>query len=433
MTRDLIDLSGAAILVVDDMPANLEMLRMILEDQAYRVRTASDGDQALASAAQAPPDLVLLDIMMPGLDGFETCRRLKAIPATAEVPVIFVTAKTDVQDVVAGFQAGAVDFITKPIKREEVQIRVRNHLQIRAMFDKIATQAAQLAESNEKLLAEIKEREHVQEELRNAKEVATAVIHNIGNVINSVNVSTHTMLQNLDHSKLDFLHRVNELLEIHQDELGAFLTHDPRGRLIPKFYAEIAKTLESQHRALNMEVLELLKHIDLIKEVSIAQQSFARHHLSQSEAAVRDLLDDTLKLLLEFGQGKLIQVRLDLGDVGEVRVPRVKMAHVFMNLVKNAKEALADNPPDNRRLAIEGRSLDDGRIELSFSDNGPGIAPEDAMKVFSYGFTTKMEGHGFGLAYCAEVLHELGGELELENPVFDRGVTFSMRLPKSAI
>jgi len=122
------------ILVVDDTPANLSLLSSLLKDQ-YRIKVASNGFKALELAFAAPPDLVLLDIMMPGMDGYEVCRRLKASEATCQIPVIFLTAKVEIEDEELGFSVGAVDFIHKPISPPIVAARVKTHLEIKSLYD----------------------------------------------------------------------------------------------------------------------------------------------------------------------------------------------------------------------------------------------------------------------------------------------------------
>ncbi len=142
------------VLVVDDTPANLSLLANLLKEQ-YRVKLANSGAKALELAAAAPPDLVLLDIMMPEMDGYEVCRRLKAVEATRLVPVIFLTAKTEVEDEELGFSVGAVDFIHKPISPPIVAARVKTHLEIKSWQDFLRDQNAWLQKQVEKRLSEI--------------------------------------------------------------------------------------------------------------------------------------------------------------------------------------------------------------------------------------------------------------------------------------
>ncbi|MGG6238367.1 response regulator [Nodosilinea sp. AN01ver1] len=151
--------STATILVVDDTPTNLEVLFDFLSNAGFKVLFAEDGESALEKAHYAAPDLILLDILMPGMDGFETCRRLKASPLTAAIPVIFLTALTDTSDKVKGFALGAVDFITKPLQYEEVLARVKTHLRLQALTQ-------QLQDQNARLEREVQERTQAEAALR---------------------------------------------------------------------------------------------------------------------------------------------------------------------------------------------------------------------------------------------------------------------------
>ena len=140
MNRPKIDLRSSKILIVDDVPANLDVLSQALEAAEYNVLVATDGEMAIKVAHQSQPDLVLLDVMMPGIDGFETCRRLKADDQTQDIPVIFLTARDELEGVLEGFYAGGVDYVSKPFQKEEVLIRIRTHLE----RDRLARDLVQL-------------------------------------------------------------------------------------------------------------------------------------------------------------------------------------------------------------------------------------------------------------------------------------------------
>ncbi|HJP30093.1 MAG TPA: response regulator [Candidatus Latescibacteria bacterium] len=146
-----LDLKGCKILVTDDVPANLDVLFQALDGEGYNVHVASDGVTSLEVATHSHPDLILLDVMMPGIDGYETCRRLKADPALRGIPVIFLTARDDLEGIVEGFTAGGEDYVTKPFKKEEVLARIRTHLE-RALL------ARQLNELNAHLEQKVEER-----------------------------------------------------------------------------------------------------------------------------------------------------------------------------------------------------------------------------------------------------------------------------------
>jgi PAS domain S-box-containing protein len=146
------DLIGMKILVVDDTPANIDVLRRILGEEGFEISIAMNGETALNLAGKIRPDLILLDVMMPGIDGFETCEKLKINPDTKAIPVIFVTAKTELEDIVRGFQVGSVDYIAKPFKREEVLSRVNSHLKIVRLIKDKESLNKKLQQQNDELI-----------------------------------------------------------------------------------------------------------------------------------------------------------------------------------------------------------------------------------------------------------------------------------------
>ncbi|MBC8230102.1 sigma-54-dependent Fis family transcriptional regulator [bacterium] len=161
---------GATILIVDDIPANLNLLSGILAPEGYEILGATSGERALRSAARALPDLILLDIVMPGIDGFETCRRLKANPKTANIPVIFITVKDEVEDIVTGFQVGGVDYLTKSYRKEELLARVKTHLKIAQLTKALSQRNAELTQEIAKREQEEKARQQAEDALLKADE-----------------------------------------------------------------------------------------------------------------------------------------------------------------------------------------------------------------------------------------------------------------------
>jgi DNA-binding NtrC family response regulator len=156
------------ILLVDDNPVNLKVLSDTLSPAGYHLLAAPGGEAALRVAARARPDLILLDMVMPGLDGLETCRRLKADPETSRIPVLFISAKNETESVVNGFQAGGIDYILKPFRAEEVLARVETHLRARRLTDELREKNAELTAANERLRQEIRRREQAEDALQTA-------------------------------------------------------------------------------------------------------------------------------------------------------------------------------------------------------------------------------------------------------------------------
>lgn len=161
------------VLMVDDNPTNLQVLQATLEGRGYRLLAARDGASALAVTTKAEPDLILLDIMMPEMDGYEVCRRLKADPLTFEIPVIFLSALTQTEDKVKGLELGAVDYITKPFQPEEVIARVNTHLTLRCLQQQLSIANAELTELNENLEKKVEKRS--QELLRSRDSIIFAM------------------------------------------------------------------------------------------------------------------------------------------------------------------------------------------------------------------------------------------------------------------
>lgn len=161
------DLNNCKILVVDDTPANIQVLGPLLKQQNYQVFVAQNGLQALSTAAKVIPDLILLDIMMPGIDGFETCRRLKEAPNCQDIPVIFLSAKNQTEDVVKGFELGGVDYITKPFNPAELTVRIKTHLELKKTREHLIEARNQLAKENE-----------IERALRLKTEIFSKAVHN---------------------------------------------------------------------------------------------------------------------------------------------------------------------------------------------------------------------------------------------------------------
>jgi diguanylate cyclase (GGDEF)-like protein len=158
--------SDTTILIVDDTPENLRLMAKILEPEGYIVRKALNGRMALQSAFRTPPDIILLDINMPQMSGYEVCQELKAVPATAQVPIIFISALDHIQDKVQAFETGGSDYITKPFQHQEVIMRVKNQLLIRQQYHELERQKQQLLEKTLQLEYEIQERQKAESAVR---------------------------------------------------------------------------------------------------------------------------------------------------------------------------------------------------------------------------------------------------------------------------
>ena len=260
-------------------------------------------------------------------------------------------------------------------------------------------------------------------------EVATGVLHNVGNVLNSVNVSATLVREALQSSEVSSLVRVAGLLRSQTGDLANYLTTDPKGKLIPGFVIQLAEQLARDHAVLQAEHEQLARNVEHIKEIVAMQQDYARVSGALEKVSIADVVNDALQInsggLVRHG----VEVVRQFADVPLVVVDKHKVMQIIVNLIHNAKYALDDADRAGRRLTL-GILLGEGNwIRVSVTDNGVGIPPENLTRIFSHGFTTRRNGHGFGLHSGAIAAREMGGTLRAESPGAGRGATFTLELP----
>ena len=262
-------------------------------------------------------------------------------------------------------------------------------------------------------------------------EVATGVLHNVGNVLNSVNVSTTLVRERIRESEVTTLGRVAALLGAHHADLPAFLTTDPKGKMVAGFIQRLADQL-SKERTETMCELELLaKNIEHIKEIVALQQSYARVCGVVESLPVTELVEDALQINSTAFRRHGVEVVRQFEPVPLVSVNRHKVLQILVNLLSNAKYAVDQAAVENKRLVLSVALDGNNRVSISVQDNGIGIAPENLTRIFSHGFTTKKEGHGFGLHSGALAAKEMGGALYAQSDGAGRGATFTLELPIS--
>jgi len=260
-------------------------------------------------------------------------------------------------------------------------------------------------------------------------EVATGVLHNVGNVLNRVNVSATLLSETVRKSAQPDLARVVALLREQNENLGAFFTNDPRGPKVPLFLAQLADKFARQQETQLQELDSLVKNIGHIKDIVAMQQSYARVSGVTETLPVTDLVEDTLRMNAgSFQRHELEVVREFSPDLPAITTDKHKVLQILVNLVRNAKHACDASGRTDKRVAVRV-THGDGRVKIQVSDNGVGIAPENLNRVFNHGFTTKKDGHGFGLHSGANAARELGGSLTVHSDGTGCGATFTLELP----
>lgn len=260
-------------------------------------------------------------------------------------------------------------------------------------------------------------------------EVATGVLHNVGNVLNSVNVASTLIHQRLNGSRAGSLGQLADLLKAQGDKLGDFFTIDPRGKMVPAYIETLAGHLRREQEEVLTEVDQLVKNIEHIKNIVDLQQSYARTGGTMEPIDLIDLVEDAMGInaaSLSRHRIKIIK-RYDEG-VPPVLADRNKVLQILVNLIRNAKHAVDDSENEQRLLGIAIQRHGDDRVRITVADTGVGIAPENMSKLFSHGFTTRKDGHGFGLHSSEAAAREMGGALTAHSDGPGRGAMFTLEL-----
>jgi signal transduction histidine kinase len=313
----------------------------------------------------------------------------------------------------------------------------------RSISGPLRQQAAELNFANTTLQAEIAERKQAEVELEKMHkrlletsrqagmaEVATGVLHNVGNVLNSLSVSVTLVGGQLRRSEIPNLRRATAILREKNGGLAEYLTTNPKGKLLPEYLGAAADQLADEQALMVVEMDSVGRHIEHIKQIVTMQQSYAKVSGAFENLPVVSLVEDALQMnAAAFERHQVSVVRDITRDVPAVCVDRHKVLQILINLLSNAKYAMdAQNPP-NKELVIQVEKSESGRVKIIIRDNGIGIAADHLVKIFTPGFTTKKDGHGFGLHSGANAAREIGGLLTVQSDGLGLGASFTLELP----
>jgi PAS domain S-box-containing protein len=263
-------------------------------------------------------------------------------------------------------------------------------------------------------------------------EVATSVLHNVGNVLNSVNVSSSLIAEKVRQSKVSSLAKVVALLQSHEADLPGFFATDPQGKQLPAYLSSLANRLTQEQVKILSEVETLAGNIQHIKEVISMQQSTAKTVGLTETLPVVDMVEDALRLNLGSLDRHSVKLVREYAPVPPIPVEKHKVLQILVNLIRNAKHACDDSSRNDKQITLRVANSD-GTVKISVEDNGVGIVPENLTRIFGHGFTTRKEGHGFGLHSGALAAKELGGTLRAFSEGPGQGAIFTLELPlKSA-
>ncbi|HEX5745930.1 MAG TPA: ATP-binding protein [Archangium sp.] len=261
-------------------------------------------------------------------------------------------------------------------------------------------------------------------------EMANGILHNVGNTLNSVSVSSGLLVHRLRKLKMSGVARASALLREQAQDLASFFTRDPRGQQFPQYLEVLSQHLTTEQEALLAEARTLEQSVEHIKAVVSMQQAHARVTGVEEVVSVPQLIDDAVRLHSASFEQAGIQVRTDYASrLPPVRVDRHKLLQILVNLVSNARHAVLDSRKPDKRICLRVERSPEGRLRIQVDDNGVGILAENMPRIFTQGFTTKEDGHGFGLHISALAAEEMGGSLTCASAGPGQGATFTIELP----
>lgn len=261
-------------------------------------------------------------------------------------------------------------------------------------------------------------------------EVATSVLHNVGNVLNSVNVSCSVVSDRMNKSRIGSVAKTAELLNEHAGDPVAFFTEDPRGQRLPEFLGKLGDRLMEERDDVLHELRLLGKNIDHIKEIVAMQQNHAKVSGIKEAVKVTDLVEDSLRMSAVALLRHEVQVIREYAEVPWIIIEKHRAMQILINLIRNAKHACDESGLPDKRMTVRVTNGQD-RVRVAVIDNGVGIPPENLTRIFAHGFTTKPDGHGFGLHSGALAALEMGGSLTVHSDGGGTGATFTLELPVS--
>ncbi len=430
------------ILVVDDRPENLFAMGNILKKENAELIKVTSGNEALKQSLNYDLALILLDVQMPDMNGYEVAEFLRREEKTRHIPIIFITAiDREESREVQGYDSGAVDYIFKPVNPQILLGKVRIFIQLYENKIQLQKFVLDLEKKNEILEKEIARRKkmEIEKEKMNKEfmmvshqagkaEVATGILHNVGNVLNSINVSAAVVSENIRKSKVLDLSRAAKILQKQTGRMAEFLTEDDQGKNFIPYLFQLSEHLIHEQEDVVKELGAISKNIDHIKEIVNMQQSYAGISGVTEVMSIQDVLEDSIRMSRASFEKHKITLERNYGETPSITIDRHKVMQIFVNVLSNAKHAL-NHINDRKRILILSISSSGTHVRVLIRDNGMGIKKENLTKIFSHGFTTKKNGHGFGLHSSALTAKEIGGALSVESEGEGKGASFVLDIP----
>lgn len=379
------------ILIVDDNPTNITILSEIFRIE-YKIFVANNGEKAISIAERVKPDLILLDVMMPEMDGYEVCKSLRNKSDTADIPIIFITAKTSSDDIIYGFNMGAQDYIAKPFNQGEMIVRVKNQIELKKMREKIKQTAEEIENSNIETKAKNFELEKMIFELNKTREklIASEKLATIGRMTGGI---AHEINSPLSGVITSF-----EMLKFDIDDLSP---------------ANIEQGKKEIYESLDVIKKGITKIRNIISSISKFSDKYGDENI---KIVLNEAFDVILKSLGEKLKKEKILIKSEIEKNKYINLNGNEFEIIVLNVLNNSIDALRKVSERERTIDIRAFEEEKHTI-LEFIDNGCGIPDNVAPKIFDPFFTTKDvgEGLGLGLSIVYDIVIKYGGEIFVDS------------------
>ena len=316
-----------------------------------------------------------------------------------------------------GQMAVAFKRMVDNLKRSEMELKThRDHL-----MEMVKERTAELESTHHELVETARK--------VGMTEVATGVLHNVGNVLNSVGVTTADMKKTIKESRVSYLTNVAKMMEEHSTDLGSFISTDKRGKQLPLFIHELSENMVDENAHLLKSVEKLNGYVQHLTDIVNLQQSYGKVSSLNEPVLLSELVEDALQINVEGLNRHEIKIKRDYTQLPSIMVDRPKMLQIITNLISNAKYALTRNGQTDRTLTLCIKQSNPEKVHIEISDNGIGISENNLTNIFHYGFTTRKDGHGFGLHSAALAAKEMDGSLKAYSDGPGKGASFVLELP----
>lgn len=427
--EDLTELPKLSIMIVDDNPSNLRVLYNILKDSNYTVHPASSGEIALRFLSSDIPDLIMLDVRMPGMDGYEVCKIIKADERTMNIPIVFISGLDELKDKVKGFEVGGIDYITKPFHSEEVLAHIKSHLTIgllqrqlidanKMLEERVVERTRELSQTNVKLSEEIKERKQAVEELNKYKDQLEDIVKERTAEL----AIAKERAESADHMKSAFLAAMSHELRTPLNSIIGFV-----GIILQEIAGPITEEQRKQLEMVRGSAKYLLTLINDIIDISKIEAGELTVKFNDFDMV--ELINEVAAEIEHIVMKKKLDFVVDVSpEVDGIKSDRKRVKQVLINLLDNAIKF-------TEKGSITLTSvIENGYVVTSIIDSGVGIKEEDQEKIFEafLQLDTRLartaEGTGLGLSICKRLVKLMGGNIQVDSDL-GKGSTFTFRIP----